>query len=440
MVRPNYLIMVSFDAVGASDLEFLKTLPNFGNFMKDASLCTNVSSVYPSVTYPAHTSIVTGKYPSRHGIVNNTMIQPKLSFPDWYWKRKYIKGTTLYDEAKKHGMKTAALLWPVTAGAKIDYNAPEVLANRPWQNQYTVSLLNGSPLYELSVYLRFGHLMDGINQPALDNFVHQALIYTLRAKKPNLTMVHFTDVDTNRHRYGFSDPKITEALRRHDKRLGEIIETLKSIGIYEETAIVLLGDHSQMDSHMIVNLNAIFLKKGYLTVHPRTGRIKDWQVLTQTCDGSCYIYLKDTRNKQLYQDVKSLLYSLADKEEYGIETIYTHKEAVSMGADPKCAFMLEAKQGYYFLNDTDKLFVPVNRGDSLKNSHIMEATHGYHPDKPGYKTFFMASGPGIKKRIVIPSMSLVDEGPTLAELLGFTLPDTDGCVRKEILDFQNTSK
>ena len=44
MVRPNYLIMVSFDAVGASDLEFLKTLPNFGNFMKDASLCTNVSS------------------------------------------------------------------------------------------------------------------------------------------------------------------------------------------------------------------------------------------------------------------------------------------------------------------------------------------------------------------------------------------------------------
>ena len=93
----------------------MKQLPNFGRFLKDASVCTNVESVYPSITYPAHTTIITGRMPNKHGIINNTKVQPGLASPDWYWQRKYIKGTTLYDEAIKSGMKVAALLWPVTA-------------------------------------------------------------------------------------------------------------------------------------------------------------------------------------------------------------------------------------------------------------------------------------------------------------------------------------
>lgn len=87
-----------------------------------------VDSVYPSITYPAHTTIVTGRYPCHHGVVNNTKIQPGRKSPDWYWQRKYIRGTTLYDEARSAGMTTAALLWPVTAKAKIHYNVPEIFA------------------------------------------------------------------------------------------------------------------------------------------------------------------------------------------------------------------------------------------------------------------------------------------------------------------------
>ena len=107
-----------------------------------------VDSVYPSITYPAHTTIVTGRYPCHHGVVNNTKIQPGRKSPDWYWQRKYIRGTTLYDEARSKGMTTAALLWPVTAKAKITYNVPEIFANRPWTNQILTSLANGTPMYQ----------------------------------------------------------------------------------------------------------------------------------------------------------------------------------------------------------------------------------------------------------------------------------------------------
>ena len=109
------MVVISLDAVSSEDFAYLRTLPNFMRLKDSAAVCTNVHSIYPSITYPAHTSIITGKYPCKHGIVNNTLIQPNRKSPDWFWKRKYIQGTTLYDEMIKETKVVAALLWPVTA-------------------------------------------------------------------------------------------------------------------------------------------------------------------------------------------------------------------------------------------------------------------------------------------------------------------------------------
>ena len=239
----NPMIVISLDAVGTEDLPYLKTLPNFSRFWRDAAVCEQVRSVYPSLTYPAHTSIITGKYPSGHGIVNNLRIQPEREKPDWFWQRKFIQGETLYDLVGKEGGRTAALLWPVTGGAKIRWNLPEVLPNRPWQNQVMVSCINGSPLYELDLQRRFGHLRNGVRQPDLDNFVQASLLYTLKTRRPDLTLVHFTDADTNRHLYGVRSREAKEALRRHDRRLGEIFRLLEEMGWSGCANVAVLGDH-----------------------------------------------------------------------------------------------------------------------------------------------------------------------------------------------------
>ena len=105
----NRLIVLSLDAVGSMDLPYMNTLPHFRAFLRAAG-CERVVSVYPSLTYPAHTSIVTGRYPANHRIVNNHKIQPEKRKPDWFWQRRYIRGTTLYDEARKDGRRVAALL------------------------------------------------------------------------------------------------------------------------------------------------------------------------------------------------------------------------------------------------------------------------------------------------------------------------------------------
>jgi predicted AlkP superfamily pyrophosphatase or phosphodiesterase len=63
----------------------------------------------------------------------------------------------------------------------------------------------------------------------------------------------------------------------------------------------------------------------------------------------------------------------------------------------------------------------------------IKGNHGYLPTKPGLQTGFIAAGRGIKKGVVLDSIRLVDVAPTIAELLGLEMKDTDGRARKEII-------
>ncbi|MFI8685139.1 ectonucleotide pyrophosphatase/phosphodiesterase [Rossellomorea sp. NPDC077527] len=417
----EHLIVISFDCLSALDYPILKDLPHFQELLARGSFCRHVKTIYPSVTYPCHATLVTGKYPNRHGVVNNTLLQPGRDSPDWHWHRKSIKGTTLYDEARKANMTTAALLWPVTAKADIDYNMPEIFANRPWHNQILVSLLNGTPLYQLQMNRLFGHIRKGLDQPELDDFVLESTIETIK-RKPDLLLVHFTDLDTQRHYHGFASEEAHAALRRHDERLGRIIKALQDNGLYDKSTIVALGDHSALDESKAVQLNTLLKEKGLITVTDR-GKVTDWKAYCKGCDGSAYVYTKDPAT---VQEVKSLLSKLQQDPSNGIEFILTGEEAAAKGADGQCSFMLEARPGFYFKDVLDGSFIHSVTKEDVKNKRYTYGSHGYSPEKADYSTIFMAAGRGIRSNVEIPSMRLIDEGPTFARLLGLTLEDTDG--------------
>ena len=85
-----------------------------------------VQGVFPTVTYPSHTTIVTGVRPDRHGIHYNSPFEPDGQTGRWFWEESLIRVPALWDLTRKAGLQTAALGWPVTVGAPIDRNVPEV--------------------------------------------------------------------------------------------------------------------------------------------------------------------------------------------------------------------------------------------------------------------------------------------------------------------------
>ena len=119
MATNQHLIIISLDSLGFRDIdEHREELPTLNKLVQGGTWVKKVQGIYPTLTYPSHTTIITGQYPSVHGIVNNTKIQPERRSPDWYWYQKDVKSTTLYDLAHRKGLKTAAFLWPVTAGSR----------------------------------------------------------------------------------------------------------------------------------------------------------------------------------------------------------------------------------------------------------------------------------------------------------------------------------
>jgi predicted AlkP superfamily pyrophosphatase or phosphodiesterase len=429
----DHLIVISFDCLSALDFPILKELPHFQTILQNGAFVESVESIYPSVTYPCHATIVTGNYPNRHGVINNTLLQPGKLSPDWNWYRDHIRCTTLYDEVKKAGMSTAALLWPVTAKAKIDYNMPEIFANRPWHNQILVSLMSGSPRFQWDLNRRYGQIRKGLNQPELDDFVLESTVDTIKTKKPNLLLVHFTDLDTQRHYHGFSSEEAIAAIHRHDIRLGRILDALMESGIYENSTVVVLGDHSALDESKAVYLNVLFHKQKLITSN-RKGKIINWKAYCKSCDGSAYIYINDKHDTAVLNEVKRLLDSLQADPDSGIENVITGKEASEKGADGTCAFMVEAKRGYFFLEDFEGEFIKtITQEDTRADKKYTLACHGYSPKKENYGTIFMAAGKGIKA-VTLPSIRLIDEGPTFAKLLGVNLGDTDGRVIEEIFN------
>lgn len=419
--KPNKMIVISWDAAGSQDIGLLKTLPHFRLLLERGAFCSRVKSVYPSLTYPAHVSIMTGKLPKHHGIVNNLRFQPGREKPDWFWQRRFIQGSTLYDEAEKAGLRVAALLWPVTAGARISYNFPEIWANRPWQHQLTVSMLYGTPGYELDLFRHYGSMLQGVRQPMLDDFVQSCMMRTMRLVRPDLLLVHLTDVDSMRHEHGVHSREAQEALRRLDMRLGQTMGLLKHMGEWKTTNLVILGDHYQKDVGCVLYPNYDIVQKGW--AEKKGDAIAGWRVAAQNADGACYIYLKDRTDEDLKLAVARWLKEWKNTPGGGIREVYPGKRAWEKGADPGCSFMLEAEDGFYFRNGCT-----IPRQQAKKGNGIHRGAHGYDPDAPGYETFFLASGPDFQPQAQVDEMYLVDEGPILARALGLELPDADGAV------------
>ena len=426
----KYLHILSFDGLSKVDVKKIEKMPNFKEFFKTASGCRSVKSVYPSITYCAHTSITTGTYPDKHGIINNTKFQPGRKSPDWFWYDRDIKRTTFQHLAKKNGYDILSIFWPVTAGSKdIKYNMPEIFANRWWKHQIAVSLVNGTPGFQFKLNSKFGKLRNGIKEPELDNFSHQSFLYSLENYKSDINMVHYIDLDSQRHEFGFDSVQANEALERLDRRLGEVVEKLKETGIYDDSVIVVLGDHSSRDGHSNLYINTLFEKEGLLEKNPDE-TVKNYKAICKSSDGSAYIYAeKDIEDEKILKILEPL------KKKGIIEEIYSSEEAKNLGGDPQCRFMLEASEGYFFIDSVkDRVVIPLEELKG-KGGKLCINNHGYSPNtKKDYETVFFISGKGIKKNVIIDSMSLVDEGPTFAKIMGFEMENTDGVARVEFLE------
>jgi predicted AlkP superfamily pyrophosphatase or phosphodiesterase len=387
--------------------------PNLHALMKDGAYAKGVNSVFPSMTYPSHTTLVTGVQPAKHGIYYNNIFTPDGARQQPYWQDSSIHVPTIWKAAKDKGMTVASLYWPVSANAPVDYNIPDIggLGDEV-REQY--SLPKG--FYAEVKKEVFGGV-DKIDHGKNQNIAKIAA-YIIKKSKPELMTIHVFSVDGAAHAVGRNGTQVQEAVADADAAVGIIMEALKAAGIWENTVLLIGGDHGFYDVKKSISPN-VWLKEAGLINDLNTG---DWKAQFNTVGGSAYLYLKDPSDNATVNKVKSILQSQPDsvKQYYRIIS----KEQLNKGGyNPNVSFALTAEH--------DASFGNASTGNAIKPGK--GGAHGHFPDTKNIRTGLVAHGPGIRKGAVIQEMELRDMTPIMMKLLGIPFPKVDGKIPAGLL-------
>ncbi len=406
------LIIISLDSLSEEDLGNLMLMENFKDLVTQGTLVTSVTPPFVTNTYPIHTSVITGCNPEKHGIIDNLVNDPGNINPDWHWYRKDIKMSTLYDHANNHGLKTLSILWPVTARANISYNMPEIFPTKIHQNQKYLSLRNGSFIMQLSGYLKYGRKLKEKKQPALDNFSVKMLTTNLEKKRPSLALIHLIETDSCKHKHGLKAKRTKESLKRMDKHIGTIINTLNKID--RNYNIIIFSDHSSLPIKKTIDPND-YLKKMNIKIPTKKGD-KNWEAWFKTCGGTAFLYLKDKKNWALKEIIMEKLDQIMIDRPELFRRYLNKEEMKESGFLEKAAFGIEAPVGTEYHNDGTKF----------------KANHGYTNQNENYKVFYFIRGEGIRINKKLVGGSLLDIAPLACRQLKIKQWKMDGKLRKDI--------
>lgn len=375
-----------------------------------------VRSIFPTVTYPAHTSIATGVNPINHGIVSNIAWDPLgKNYGGWRWYFEDVRAPTLWDIARAGGLSTALVSWPVTVGAHATVLVPEIWRSGTEDDVKLVRALSTPGILE-AVEKRFPNFRAGFTPPKMkDESLTDIAVHLIETLRPNLLMLHIFQVDTEQHTGGPFSARAIAAVENADRQIGRVIAAAKNAGTWNETVLVVLSDHGFAAISQRIRPGVLLVKKGLVTLGARN-RVTDWKAYVAPTGGHAYVYLKDPKDSETAKALLDIFLSLAGKTGSGIRRLYKQDEIRQKGGDPSAYLALEGAQGFAIAEGY--------AGEYISPSHLA-GMHGYDPDRPEMRASLIVYGPSVAPG-KIEAARLIDIAPTIATWLGFKMDKIDG--------------
>lgn len=429
----DHVILISIDGFRPAvyldpEREGVK-IPNLLALKAAGSVAEGVVVTYPSMTYPSHTSIVTAVSPAKHGIVTNTILDPQKGSRLWFYETSAMKAPAIWEVARKHGLKTAGVSWPVSVGATMDVIYPE--SNQaPSDSTWLVRARHDSTPGLVDAVVGdlggFGE-RDNLDAVKRDRFAAATAVRIVRTEKPNLMVVHLTETDSAQHASGPGSIEARAAYERVDGHIGEIIEAVDAAGVRGRTTFVITGDHGFSRVHALFQPNVVLREAGFLKTDEKDN-ITDWRVVLH----GMAVVMKEPGSPALVSRVSALFEDLARTRYKGLFRVVGRQELDERGAYPGALFFIEPAEGY-FLSDgfeSNEFLVGTTR----------RGAHGFLPTDPRMFTGLIVAGAGIRPHVPLPSVRQIDIAPTVARLLGFTMPNIDGVPLAGVIDTPRPSR
>ena len=359
--KKPYVILISADGF-RYDFAMRYNAKNLLSIANSGVEATSMKPSFPSLTFPNHYSIITGLYPSHHGIVDNRFYdENKKQFyslggkevvnGDWYG------GEPLWVLAEKQKMLSASFFW-VGSEAAID---------------------NVRPTYYFSYSETF------TTQRRIE--ILQKWLTLPEEKRPHFITFYFPEVDHAEHTYGVYSAQAEEAVHNLDKAIGQMNQMCTATGL--PINFIFVSDHGFADVDTVntlsvpsfIDTSKFLISSGSTMVHLYA---KDKKAIASTYDSLKMV----EKNYTTY-----LLKDVPEEWHYGFnDDKYDRIGDIILVADLSKVFWSRGK----------------------KNA----ATHGWDNSKQEMQATFYAWGPAFKKNFKINNFENVNIYPLVAHILG----------------------
>lgn len=368
------VMLVSIDGFRADYIDRGLT-PNLATMAREGAHAPYMVPSFPSLTFPNHYTLVTGRVPDRNGIVNNTMRDPALgkfslsnrdATSDGRW---WAEAEPIWVTAQKHGLHTATMFWPGTE-ASIHGVRPDHWV--PFDD-------------DLTARQRVDKLLSWIDEPG---------------PKPAFDTLYFDDIDHAGHEAGPDSPQVDAALRTVDDALGYLIGQLRRRGLYDTMNIVVLSDHGMAN---VPVGNIVFA---------------DEETDLNALDAVSFGVVSTFNLKPGVDTSRAVARLLGPHQHMRCYRKEDLPARLDYGKNPRVpAFLCLADTGWAIISHEAlaKRTMPMSRGE-----------HGYDNLDPAMRALFVAHGPAFAHGASIAPFPNVDVYPLLAHLLDLQPLPNDG--------------
>ena len=417
--RADHVVLVSVDGfrpdfyVPGSDWP----APNVQQMARDGAHAEGVRGVFPTVTYPSHTTIVTGALPARHGIYYNRPFEPAGQSGEWYWHESAIQVPTLWDAVRAAGRRTAAISWPVTVGAPVDWLIPEVYSLDPDSDRLLPMREGSTPGLWQELEREATGRLNLRNYSAAyitrDDTTGVIAAYVLETHRPALLALHLITTDSAQHAHGRESDRARRAVAAADRAIGAVRDATERAGILERSAFVVTGDHGFVDLHTQVMPNVWLAEAGLHGTEPDRG---EWRATFYPSGGATFLHLRDAADKEALEAVRGILADLPQTVRRLFRVV--ERDALDQaGAAPGARLALTGNLGVSFGADA--------AGDAIRPTD--GGAHGFFPtDFPEILTGFVGWGAGFESGRTVHRMALTDVADLIAMLLDVDFESPDG--------------
>jgi predicted AlkP superfamily pyrophosphatase or phosphodiesterase len=421
--RKPHVIIITIDGFPARALKDPQLpMPTLHSLISSGAVSSGMLPINPTVTWPNHTTIITGVNASQHFVMANGLIvlPPDGAAPriePWVDKDKLVHARTLYDAAAEKGMTTGQVDWVAVYGAK---NVRWEFAEKPDVNG---DIPKEFIAQGLVTHDQIEHFSRNSSSAWRDQVWTDAAVDIIEKHSPDLMLFHLLATDSIQHQYAPLTPAAYSAYAYADRCIARIVEAARNAGTLDQTTFFILSDHGFATSTHTISPNVALINQGLIQ---KKGESYTGSVWVKAEGGVAELFIRDAnRRAELVPKLKAYFAAIP-----GIEHVYTNQEQLALGlpseadTDQAPQLYLAAAPGYSFSDDTT---------GELTRTNPPSGAHGYLNTMSDMEALFVASGAAIKPGIVLGPIPNLRVAPTVAKILGLQLPDAKQPPLLEIL-------